>query len=110
MTACQIPAIRTAAGSKAPSPIKFLSQWNFWRGRSMRRSCSRSPRPTKQARRIAERRRDLARSQASHRCLQRMAYGLRLDHAALLHDRLATAQPALAVLEIDGRQQALVER
>src|SRR5215467_8014307 len=42
--------------------------------------------------------------------LQRMAHRIRPDHATLLHHRLARAQPALAVLEIDGRQQPLVER
>src|SRR5262245_21676131 len=42
--------------------------------------------------------------------LQRMAHSVRPDHAALLHHRFARAQPALAILEIDGRQQALVER
>src|SRR5215471_9315869 len=42
--------------------------------------------------------------------LQRMAHRIRPDHATLLHHRLARAQPALAVLEIDGRQQLLVER
>src|SRR5262249_38708454 len=42
--------------------------------------------------------------------LQRMAHRVRLDHAALHHHGLARAQPALAVLEIDRRQQTLVER
>src|SRR5690242_17933314 len=67
MTAYRTRAIRTAAAWMGQSPIRFRSQWNFWHGRSMRRCCSRSPRPTRRARLIAERRRDSVRSPASRR-------------------------------------------
>src|SRR6516162_536557 len=67
MIACRTRAIRTAADWMDRNPIKSLPQWNSSGGLSMRRSCSRSRRPTKQAPSTAGRRRDLARSQASRR-------------------------------------------
>ena len=42
--------------------------------------------------------------------LERMAHGVALDHAALHHHGLGRAQAALAVLEVDQRQDAGVGR
>jgi hypothetical protein len=65
MIACRTQASRTAAAWRDRNPIKFLSQWNFSVGRSMRRACSRSPQRMRPAPGTAGRRRDLARWRAS---------------------------------------------
>src|SRR5438445_8835065 len=48
------------------------------------------------------------RSRCRMQRLQRMAHGVRLDHATGLHHDLAGDQAALAVLVVDQRQPALI--